>query len=238
MRRILFLLALLVTVSCFAEKKEKRAQVLLETSMGNIRIELYNETPLHRDNFLKKVKKGMYNGLLFHRVIKDFMIQGGDQTSKDAPKGKMLGEGLPGEELVPAEFVYPQIFHKRGALAMAREGDDVNPKRSSSSWQFYIVWGKKFDDEGLAKVQKKVEERLGQKMEIDPACAEYYKTIGGTPHLDRQYTVFGQVIEGLDVVDKIQQVATDENDRPLEDVKIIKAKVLKSVKPYRSAKNK
>jgi peptidyl-prolyl cis-trans isomerase B (cyclophilin B) len=230
MRRNLLLLALIISVSCFGSKTEKRAQVLLETSKGNIRIELYNETPLHRDNFLKKVKKGLYDGLLFHRVIKDFMIQGGDQTSKNAPKGKMLGDGLPGEDVIPAEFVYPQIFHKRGVIAMARESDDVNPKRNSSSWQFYIVWGKKFDDDGLLKVQKKVEDRTGKKVTIDPACAEYYKAVGGTPHLDGMYTAFGEVVEGLDVVDKIQQVATDENDRPLEDVKIIKAKVLKSVK--------
>ena len=238
MRKLLLLLALIVSVSCFGEKKEKRAQVLLETSKGNIRIELYNETPLHRDNFLKKVKAGLYDGLLFHRVIKDFMIQGGDQTSKDAPKGKMLGEGLPNEELIPAEFCYPKIFHKRGAIAMAREGDDVNPKRSSSSWQFYIVWGKKFDNKGLANITKKIKEHTGQTVTIDPKCAKYYKTVGGTPHLDTMYTVFGQVVEGLDVVDKIQKVATDNNDRPIEDVKIIKASVLKSVPISKSKKRK
>jgi len=232
MKRILFLLLILISVSTFATRKEKRAQVLFETSMGNIRIELYNETPLHRDNFLQKVKHGFYNGLLFHRVIKDFMIQGGDPTSKNAPKGKMLGDGG-GGEVVPAEFALPNIFHKRGAIAMARENDDVNPKRSSSSCQFYIAWGKKFDDEMLAKVQQRLDKMTNGTVKIDSAQAKVYKTIGGVPHLDGQYTVFGEVIEGLDVVDKIQQVGTDANDRPLEDVKIIKAKVIKNIRHHR-----
>lgn len=232
MKRILFLLVILISVSTFATRKEKRAQVLFETSMGNIRIELYNETPLHRDNFLKKVKHGFYDGLLFHRVIKDFMVQGGDPTSKNAPKGKMLGDGEDGE-MIPAEFALPNIFHKRGAIAMAREGDDVNPKRSSSSCQFYIVWGKKFDDEMLTKVQQRLDKMTNGAVKIDSTQAEVYKTIGGVPHLDGQYTVFGEVIEGLDVVDKIQQVGTDANDRPLEDVKILKAKVIKNIRHHR-----
>ena len=233
MKRILLLWVLLVSVMCYGAKKEKRAVVLLETSKGNIRIELYNETPKHRDNFLNKVRSGSFDGLLFHRVIKDFMIQGGDPNSKNAPQGTLLGDGLPNEELIPAEFAYPQIFHKRGTIAMAREGDDVNPEKKSSSWQFYIVWGKKFTDATLAEIQQRMEKRTGKKMEIDSACAAVYKTVGGTPHLDGQYTVFGEVVEGLDVVDKIQQVATDANNRPLEDVKIIKAKVIKDIRHHR-----
>lgn len=231
MKRILFLLLILISVSAFATRKEKRAQILFETSMGNIRIELYNETPLHRDNFLQKVKRGFYDGLLFHRVIKDFMIQGGDPTSKNAPKGKLLGDGEDGD-MIPAEFALPQIFHKRGAIAMAREGDDVNPKHSSSSCQFYIVWGKKFDDEMLTKVQQRLDKTTNGAVKIDSVQAEIYKTVGGVPHLDGQYTVFGEVIEGLNVVDKIQQVGTDANDRPLEDVKIIKAKVIKNIRHH------
>lgn len=237
MKKILVLLMILLAVPCLGKGKERRAQVLLKTSMGDIRIELYNETPLHRDNFLNKVREGKYDGLLFHRVIKDFMIQGGDQTSKNAKKGEMLGNGLPGEEEIPAEIDYPKIFHKRGAIAMAREGDDVNPEHKSSSWQFYIVWGQVFDDAGLAKVQNRINKaNPGKSLPIDPSCAAVYKTLGGTPHLDRGYTVFGEVVQGLDVVDKIQQVETDDNDRPIEDVKIIKARVLKSVKPYKPGK--
>jgi cyclophilin family peptidyl-prolyl cis-trans isomerase len=230
MRRILFFLAIIISISSFGQKKEQRAIILMKTSMGDMQIELYNETPLHRDNFLKKVKSGAFNGLLFHRVIKDFMIQGGDPNSKNAPKGAHLGEGQPNEELIPAEFRLPKIFHKRGSIAMARDGDDTNPKRSSSSWQFYIVWGKKFSDEDLAKIQSRLDERTKGEVKIDPSCAEVYKTIGGTPHLDGQYTVFGEVIKGLDVVDKIQNVSTDEFDRPIDDVKIIKAKVIKKFK--------
>ena len=231
MKRIGILLLLVISVSCFAKRGEKRAQVLFETSMGNIRIELYNETPLHRDNFLKKVKSGFYNGLLFHRVIKDFMIQGGDPTSKDAPKDKLLGDGEAGE-MISAEFALPKIFHRRGTIAMAREGDDVNPKRSSSSCQFYIVWGKKFDNAALKKAQLQLDKRTNGAVKIDSTRAEVYKTVGGTPHLDGQYTVFGEVVDGLDVVDKIQQVATDKNDRPIDDVKIIRAKVLRNAEHH------
>lgn len=228
---ILFLFMFLVaSSSCFAGGKEKRAQVLLKTTMGDIRIELYNETPLTSSNFLKKVKAGFYNGLLFHRVIKDFMIQGGDPTSKNAPKGKMLGDGEAEGGLIPAEFRVPAIFHRRGTIAMAREGDDVNPERKSSNCQFYIVWGKKFDDKAMAKLQARLDTVYKGKVKIDPSCAKVYKTVGGTPHLDGMYTVFGEVVQGLGIIDKIQRVATDKNDRPLNDVKIIKAKVLKSVK--------
>jgi peptidyl-prolyl cis-trans isomerase B (cyclophilin B) len=138
----------------------------------------------------------------------------------------MLGDGGAGET-IPAEFCYPKLFHKRGALAMARENDDVNPDKRSSDCQFYIVWGKTFNDEALAKVQKRIDERTKGTVKLTPEIAEYYKKIGGTPHLDGSYTVFGEVVAGLNIVDKIQQVKTDENDRPQEDIKIIRTKMVK-----------
>ena len=151
------------------------------------------------------------------------MIQGGDPDSKHAAPGVLLGEGDK-PYTVPAEFRLEQgIFHRRGVLAAAREGDDVNPEQRSSAMQFYIVWGKVFDDEGLARVQDRLDARTGGRVKITPEMAEVYKTIGGTPHLDGQYTVFGEVTSGLDVVDAIQQVPTDPNDRPLTDVRILRA---------------
>lgn len=237
-------------------------KVRIKTTLGDITISLYDETPKHRDNFIKLVKEGFYNGTLFHRVIKDFMIQGGDPDSKGAPKGKMLGTGGPGYT-IPAEFVYPKYFHKRGALSAARLGDEVNPERESSGSQFYIVWGKVYkpqelkqmerqmemqqqqtifnqlakehraeimtlrrnrDREGLQQLQDKlVEETQLKSNEMDkPSFTEEqvkaYTTVGGTPFLDNQYTVFGEVTEGLDIVEKIQQVETLRGDRPKEDV--------------------
>ena len=191
----------------------------METTLGNIELKLYNETPLHRDNFISLVKEHAYDSLLFHRVIPNFMIQGGDPDSKNAEPGAMLGEG-DRPYTVPAEFRLDKgIFHRRGVLAAAREGDDVNPEQRSSAMQFYIVWGRVFDDERLDRLQ----ERLAGKVTFTPEMRETYNTVGGTPHLDGQYTVFGEVISGLDVVDAIQNVATDENDRPLDDVRIIRA---------------
>ena len=191
--------------------------------MGTIELKLYDATPLHRDNFRNLVREGAYDSLLFHRVIKDFMIQGGDPDSKNAAPGVLLGEGDK-PYTVPAEFRLDEgIFHRRGVLAAAREGDDVNPEQRSSAMQFYIVWGKVFDDEGLDQVQERLDSRTGGSVKLTPEMREEYKTIGGTPHLDGQYTVFGEVVSGLDVVDAIQQVATDDNDRPIEDVRIIRA---------------
>ncbi|MBP5333844.1 MAG: peptidylprolyl isomerase [Bacteroidales bacterium] len=199
--------------------KKKEAQVVMETTMGNIELKLYNETPLHRDNFISLVKEQAYDSLLFHRVIPGFMIQGGDPDSKNAEPGTMLGEG-DRPYTVPAEFRLDKgIFHRRGVLAAAREGDDVNPEQRSSAMQFYIVWGRVFDDETLDRLQ----ERLAGKVTLTPEMREAYKTVGGTPHLDGQYTVFGEVVSGLDVVDAIQNVPTDPNDRPLDDVRIIRA---------------
>ena len=236
----------------------------IKTTEGDIIIRLYDETPKHRDNFLKLAKEGYFNGTLFHRVIKDFMIQGGDPDSKNAPKGKMLGTGGP-DYTIPAEFVYPQYFHKRGALSAARTGDEVNPEKESSGSQFYIVWGKTLkpaelkqmehqmamqqeqqvfnqltkehheeimnlrrnrDRVGLQELQDKLIEqtKITYKQQGKPSFTEeqieVYTNVGGTPFLDNQYTVFGEVEEGLDIVERIQNCDTDRNDRPTEDVKI------------------
>lgn len=236
----------------------------IKTTEGDIIIRLYDETPKHRDNFLKLAKEGCFDGTLFHRVIKDFMIQGGDPDSKNAPKGKMLGTGGP-DYTIPAEFVYPQYFHKRGALSAARTGDEVNPEKESSGSQFYIVWGKTFkpaelkqmehqmamqqeqqvfnqltrehheeimnlrrnrDRIGLQELQDKLIEQTKTtcKQQGKPSFTEeqieVYTNVGGTPFLDNQYTVFGEVEEGLDIVERIQNCDTDCNDRPTKDVKI------------------
>ena len=248
----------------------KMTKVELETTYGNIVVELYNETPQHRDNFIKLVNEGYYDGVLFHRVIKDFMIQTGDGNSKTAGPETALGNGDPGYT-IEAEFVYPKYFHKRGALAAARTGDQVNPERRSSGSQFYIVTGKVYGSDELQMMSQRMVDlkkqdifrrlvmenqskimELQQKQDNDALNAlqneliqqteteaaqnpfsmtdeqlNAYTSIGGTPHLDGQYTVFGEVIEGMDVVDKIQNVATGKMDRPIEDVKIIKAKIVK-----------
>ena len=233
-------------------------QVKIQTSEGDIIVRLYDETPKHRDNFIKLIQQDFYNGTLFHRVIKDFMIQGGDPDSKNAPAGKNLGVGGPGYT-IPAEFVYPRFFHKRGALSAARQGDEVNPERESSGSQFYIVWGKKYNSSELKQMEKQMamqqeqaifnmlvqkhreeildmrrnRNRNGLQMLQDqlisetksmakekskpsftPEQVETYTTIGGTPFLDNQYTVFGEVEEGLDIVEKIQNCETLRNDRP------------------------
>ena len=216
---LLVALMMLAAVSC--QKKEE--VVVMETTEGTIVLKLYDQTPLHRDNFRSLVAEGAFDSLLFHRVIQDFMIQGGDPDSKYAEPGVLLGEG-DRDYTVPAEFrLEDGIFHRRGVLAGAREGDDVNPEQRSSAMQFYIVWGKIFDDAGLDKVQERLDNRTGGRVKLTPEMREVYKTVGGTPHLDGQYTVFGEVVSGLDVVDAIQRVPTDENDRPLTDVRIIKA---------------
>ena len=194
------------------KKGEKVYFVKIETSYGDIVVKLYNETPKHRDNFLKLVKEGTYDDLLFHRVINQFMIQGGDPNSRDAKPGQMLGDGELGYT-IPAEFV-PGLYHKKGALAAARQGDQVNPRKASSSCQFYIVQGNTWTADRL----KMVEERYGKK--FTPEQAEVYATLGGTPFLDGDYTVFGEVVEGIEVVDKIAPVACGPMDRPAEDVKM------------------
>ena len=207
--------------------------VTLKTTSGEITLRLYNETPLHRDNFVKLAKSGFFNGIIFHRVIDNFMIQSGDPDSKAREKGKLYGDGGPGYDL-PAEIV-PGIYHKKGVLAAAREGDNVNPDRKSSGSQFYIVKGKVFNDETLKTVEERINSRnaannIKKIHTIPDEWREIYKTVGGTPHLDTQYTVFGELISGSDVVEKISATKTDKNDRPLEDIVILSAKVKKSGK--------
>ena len=219
----MYLIAVAAGLSCLASCGPKETHVVLETNYGTIELKLYDQTPLHRDNFRALVAEGAYDSLLFHRVIHDFMIQGGDPDSKEAAPGVLLGEG-DRPYTVPAEFRLEEgIYHRRGTLAAAREGDDVNPEQRSSAMQFYIVWGRIFDEEGLDKVQERLDNRTGGRVKLTPAMRETYKTVGGTPHLDGQYTVFGEVVKGLEVVDAIQNVATDENDRPLQEVRILRA---------------
>ena len=207
---------------------EDRAEVLLETNYGNIRLQLYNETPLHRDNFLQLVRTCFFDSLLYHRVIPDFMIQCGDPTSRNAAPGVLLGDSTLPYTIAP-EIRLPQIYHKRGALAMARENDDVNPERRSCSTQFYIVYGKKCNKKTIDRARKNLKRLFGDSITLSKEMETTYKTTGGTPHLDGGYTVFGEVVEGLDVVDKIQNVECDENDRPLSDVRIIRATIVRDI---------
>ena len=215
---------LLITFLCFgtlsvdAKKKEKRHVVRIETNMGNIRVALSDDTPLHSKNFMKLAREGFYDGTLFHRCIKDFMIQGGDPDSRGAEPGKLLGDGDV-DYTIPAEFCLPYWYHWRGALAAAREPDDVNPEMRSSGCQFYIVYGKKQAAADMRKVRAMLEEKG---IELTPQMVDDYYMRGGTPHLDGQYTVFGEVIEGMDVVKSIQQTETDEHDRPLKDIVIVR----------------
>ena len=203
-------------------KHDLRKDVEMTTTKGTIVLRLSDSTPLHRNNFLSLVKKGYYDSVLFHRVIQHFMVQAGDPSSKRAPGGAQLGEGGP-KYTIPAEF-RPGLFHKRGALAAAREGDDVNPQKASSGSQFYIVQGKVFTDAGLDSVERI---RLkGRKIPIDQRAV--YRTIGGAPHLDQGYTVFGEVVRGMQTVDSIAATPTSgrPNDRPIQDVRILKVKLI------------
>lgn len=246
-------------------------KVLVKTTEGNFTVLLYGDTPKHRDNFVRLVKEGYYDSTLFHRVIKEFMVQAGDPDSKNAPKGAMLGSGGP-DYKIDAEIVYPRHFHKRGALAAARQGDQVNPMKQSSGSQFYIVTGKKFTDSQIdqlgAGLKNKQMQSVFNRLAMDhrdsiidmqrngdraglqalqdslikqteaevakmdapgltPEMREAYKTVGGAPHLDGDYTVFGEVIDGMDTVDRIEKAQTDGNDRPKEDVRILSMKILK-----------
>ena len=275
MRKGLFIFIVALAFAMVACSSSQRKEVMgtkvkIETTKGDIIVKLYDQTPNHRDNFIKLVKEGTYEGTLFHRVIKDFMIQAGDPDSKGAPKGQMLGSGDVGYT-VPAEFVYPQLFHKKGALAAARQGDNVNPEKASSGCQFYIVTGRVFNDstlqameeqktqnqftsvfnslaqkhmkeiyqlrrnndqEGLMNLQDSIFGETQKLLADEPAFKfteeqrQAYTTVGGTPHLDGEYTVFGEVIEGMDVVDEIQQVATNASDRPDEDIVIKKVSIV------------
>lgn len=193
-------------------QNEDRRKVLVSTPYGDMTIELYNETPLHRDNFVKLVEEGFFDGTLFHRVIKDFMIQGGDPHSRDAAPGERLGVGGPGYT-IPAEFV-PEFFHHKGALAAARQGDQINPRKESSGSQFYIVQGRIVQPQELDQL----EQRTGRVFSNEQRVA--YTTKGGTPHLDNDYTVFGRVISGIEIIDKITALPTDGANRPREDVAV------------------
>ncbi|MBN1768272.1 MAG: peptidylprolyl isomerase [Prolixibacteraceae bacterium] len=269
---ILYLALVFTMVACSGKKSNAgdsdRPQVLIETSFGDMTVELYNETPQHRDNFLKLAEEGFYNDLLFHRVIESFMIQGGDPDSKNASPNKRLGSGGPGYT-IPAEFV-DGFYHKKGALSAARQGDNVNPEKESSGSQFYIVQGKVWNDEMIRQfeeqqkfqsarqlmmkmynermdevkryqqndqqdsimqlrieIQEKAEQQVDSSLyKINSERREIYTSVGGTPNLDGAYTVFGEVIEGLNVIDSIAAVKTDRNDRPLDNI-IMKMKVLK-----------
>ena len=207
--------------------QEQRTEVMIETTAGNIRIALHNETPAHRDNFVKLVNEQFYDSLLFHRVIKNFMIQGGDPDSKKAEPGITLGEGTLGYKL-PAEITFPLHYHKRGAVAMAREGDETNPDFKSDACQFYIVWGKRFSSMDMERLTMRLDSASNGKMTFTPEQIKTYRKIGGSPHLDGAYTVFGEVIEGMEVVEEIQRTDTDDYDRPIDDVRIIKARVITS----------
>ena len=256
------------TENNMAEENKDGVIVEFKTTMGDIEVLLYNDTPLHRDNFVKLVKDGYYDGLLFHRVIDNFMIQTGDPDSKDAPAGKMLGAGSP-DYTIEAEILYPKHYNKYGALAAARTGDQVNPERRSSGSQFYIVTGRKVSEtqienmlmqkhqeelqntfrklamqhrDSIEALQKagnhealenlrqelirQTEEKVGNETLPENIKRDYIEK-GGAPHLDGAYTVFGEVLKGMDVVEQIQKVATDSHDRPIEDVKILSAKIIK-----------
>ncbi len=212
---IIFAVILVTVLSGFiydqTTNKGKDKMVLISTSYGDIKVKLYKETPKHSSNFMKLAEEGYYDGLLFHRVIQNFMIQGGDPDSRNAETGQMLGNGGP-DYTIPSEIKYPELFHKKGTLAAARTGDQVNPTRRSSGSQFYIVQGQVYSDAQLDQFESKLGYTFPQEVR------EAYKTQGGVPHLDGQYTVFGEVVEGMDVIDKIAVVQTGNNDRPVEDV--------------------
>ena len=257
---------LIFAVSCKQDSGKKDTFVLIETDYGNITIKLYDETPKHRDNFIKLAKSGFYDNLLFHRVIKDFMIQGGDPESKNAPKNKQLGGNGPGYT-IPAE-ISEKYFHKKGVIAAARQPDEVNPQKKSSGSQFYLVQGKKFTDEELNRIETGINKQkrnkriknviyadinlmklvdslqsyekfskldsvytvIGKKVDkayknetkfkISKEHRKIYKTIGGVPFLDGDYTVFGEITDGLEIIDKIAVLKTNKNNRPLQDIKI------------------
>lgn len=211
---IITIMLFMINITVIAQEKSKTSTkiVVISTQLGDIKLKLYDETPLHRDNFIKLVNEHYFDSTLFHRVINKFMIQGGDPDSKRAVAGAMLGNGGP-SYTIPAEFV-PTLIHKKGVLAAAREGDMINPQKASSGSQFYIVQGKVFTTEELDMLSK----RMGKSFTAEQI--KTYTTIGGTPHLDGSYTVFGEVISGWDVIDKIAAVATDQNNRPKEDIRM------------------
>lgn len=220
----LLLIAMLLLPIISAAKTPKFYVVNIKTTAGEIVVRLYNETPIHRDNFVKLCKTKNYDNVLFHRVIKEFMIQSGDPTSKIHEADKLYGEGDLGY-MLPAEIV-PALFHKRGVLAAAREGDKENPERKSSASQFYIVVGKDLNDQDLDKVESRISKANKiENFKFTPERREFYKKFGGTPHLDLQYTIFGEVVTGQDIVNNISVAETNKQDRPIGDIWIITTKV-------------
>ncbi|MEE0948190.1 MAG: peptidylprolyl isomerase [Bacteroidales bacterium] len=194
------------------ETKEKTTMVIISTDLGEMKAVLYNETPLHKENFIKLAKEGYFDGCLFHRVIDGFMIQGGDPDSKTAKPGQMLGQGGPGYT-IPAEFKQ-ELIHKKGALAAARMADQVNPQKASSGSQFYIAQGKSYTENELNMLSSRMGKAFNKQQ------IEAYTTVGGVPFLDYEYTVFGEIVEGLEVIDKIAAVEKDRRDRPVQDIKM------------------
>lgn len=223
MKKYLLGLAALVLamVSC-GQKAQKEVVMVVETTMGNVEFKLFNETPLHRDNFIRLAEEHYFDSLLFHRVIDNFVIQGGDPNSKHAVPGQMLGDGEP-DYRVPAEFRLDKgLFHHKGVVNAAREGDETNPDRESCASQFCFMMGSPMSDEQLDRAQARLDEATGGKVKLTRKMRKVYKEMGGSPHLDGQYTVFGEVVSGMDVLEAIQKVATDEFDRPLEDVRMLR----------------
>ena len=212
--------------AAFTPAMAQSRQVVLETTEGKIVLTLFDDTPRHRDNFLRLVNEQFYDSLLFHRVIKNFMIQGGDPDSRHAEPGVTLGEGSTDSTIV-AEFYDAEGHllhpHKRGAVAAARESDSENPERRSSGCQFYIVWGKTYATQQLYQIGDKVEAQTDHHVTMTDELLDLYHDVGGVPHLDGQYTVFGEVSEGLEVIDRIQKVQTDDYDRPIDDIRILRA---------------
>ena len=209
------LFTLLFVVSMSVSCQPKVQTYTIETSLGNIKVRLFDNTPLHKANFEKLVAEQFYDSVLFHRIIPQFMIQTGDGATKTVREGERSANEEDCGYTIPAEFV-PENFHKKGALAAARKGDQVNPEKRSSCTQFYIVQGRAFSDEELDAIENQM------RLTFSEFQRGVYKTLGGAPFLDQNYTVFGEVVEGLDVVDKIASVPTGPGDRPLKDIRIIR----------------
>lgn len=226
-KSLLSFILVLLSLGLHAQDLSQCKKVVLETDSGRIVLALYNETPQHRDNFLKLVEKGFYDGVLFHRVINRFMVQTGDSATRHARPGEQLGSGGYETHKIPAEIKWPQFFHKKGALAAAREGNQTNPKWESSMCQFYIVTGRRFDANMLEDAEERIFRDTHKSVTFPQELQDAYFRIGGAPHLDTQYTVFGEVVEGLDVVDRIQLMPVDDFNRPLTDIHIISARVMK-----------
>lgn len=223
-----YLLLATLFVFLFSCKTSQRAEILFETTKGNFTMALFNETPLHRDAYLLLTRCGYFDSLLFHRVIDNFVVQAGDPNSRNARPGQMLGDGEPFR--IPAEIRFPELYHKRGMVNAAREGDETNPARESCGSQFAIMTCGPLTDAQIERGEKWVREGTDGKASLTKEMKEYYKKYGGSPHLDAQYTIFAEIVEGMDVVDSIQKVKVDRFDRPVEDVRILRATVVRGHK--------